>query len=378
MCRLLVWPQWTGTVCQATRFERCHVIGYPTFMERKTSDGRWYRETVDAYGYVPVLTGLASGLLSVQVSSAPRPLPPEQTALGESQWSGMSGGSVLTGGLLLGVVTEHAPRQGSSAITATPLTALEKDQAHPRWGSGVANPGAWWARLGVASADKLQRLPAPRQATEPAYWATVREIRQRTGTLVGRQDELSKIASFATSAEGYMRLVGGAWAGKTSLLAEAMTMLRGECNVISYFLSRREADADSSRFLAAVVPQLAYLLQEDAPVAELHQFRALWQRAVQRSDSEDRHILLIVDGLDEDLRPPGLPSVAALLPTRGGGRTHVLVSHRPYPELPGDLPPRHLLAETQPVQLVPRQATFARLTIRRRRGSLVWRFRQAM
>ena len=71
----------------------------------------------------------------------------------------------------------------------------------------------------------------------------------------------------------------------------------------------------------------------------------------ERSDSEDRHILLIVDGLDEDLRPPGLPSVAALLPTRGGGRTHVLVSHRPYPELPGDLPPRHLLAETQPVQL---------------------------
>ena len=51
--------------------ERCHVIGYPTFMERKTSDGRWYRETVDAYGYVPVLTGLASGLLSVQVSSVP-------------------------------------------------------------------------------------------------------------------------------------------------------------------------------------------------------------------------------------------------------------------------------------------------------------------
>ena len=31
-----------------------------------------------------------------------------------------------------------------------------------------------------------------------------------------------------------------------------------------------------------------------------------------------------------------------------------------------------------PLMLVPRQATFARLTIRRRRGSLVWRFRQAM
>ena len=36
-----------------------------------------------------------------------------------------------------------------------------------------------------------------------------------------------------------------------------------------------------------------------------------------------------------------------------------------------------LTAETRD-QLVPHQATFARLTIRRRRGSAVWRFRQAM
>ena len=63
-----------------------------------------------------------------------------------------------------------------------------------------------------------------------------------------------------------------------------------------------------------MVPQLAYLLEEDPPAAELHQFRALWQRAAERAGAEDRHLLLVVDGLDEDLRPPGLPSVAALLP----------------------------------------------------------------
>ena len=56
-----------------------------------------------------------------------------------------------------------------------------------------------------------------------------------------------------------------------------------EVDVVSYFLSRREADADSTRFLAAVVPQLAYLLEEDPPAAELHQFRALWQRAAERA-----------------------------------------------------------------------------------------------
>ena len=188
---------------------------------------------------------------------------------------------------------------------------------------------------------------------EPAYWATVREIHQRTEMLIGRQRELAEIASFTAGAEGYRWLAGGAWAGKTSLLAEAVTALRGEFDVVCYFLSRREADADSSRFLAAVVPQLAYLLAEDPPAADLHQFRALWQRAAQRADAEDRHLLLVVDGLDEDLRPPGLPSVAALLPPVAGVRAHVLVSSRPHPELPADLPPGHPLVHTQPVQVQP-------------------------
>ena len=89
----------------------------------------------------------------------------------------------------------------------------------------------------------------------------VQEIRKRTGLLTGRRDELAAIASFATGDEGYCWLVGEAWAGKTALLAEAATALPG-VDVVCYFLSRREADADSSRFLAAVVPQLASLLEE--------------------------------------------------------------------------------------------------------------------
>ena len=48
------------------------------------------------------------------------------------------------------------------------------------------------------------------------------------------------------------------------------------------------AAAHCAHFLAVVVPQLAYLLEEDPPVAELHQFRALWQRAAQRAEADDR------------------------------------------------------------------------------------------
>ena len=136
--------------------ERCHVIGYPAFMERETADGSRFRETADALGQVPVLSGLARGLLSVQVSSSPEPLPPAQVALGDSPWSGMSGGPVVADGYLLAVVTEHAPREGSSAITATPVTAVERDPAHPGWGPGVVDPDAWWARLGVSDADETE------------------------------------------------------------------------------------------------------------------------------------------------------------------------------------------------------------------------------
>ena len=121
-----------------------------------------------------------------------------------------------------------------------------------------------------------------------------------------------------------------------------MTALPDDVDVVCYFLSRREADADSSRFLAAVVPQLATCWSGPAGW-DLDQFRALWQRAAERADAEDRPLLLVVDGLDEDLRPPGLPSVAALLPETAGGRAHVLVSSRPDPALPGDIPAGHPL-----------------------------------
>ena len=348
--------------------ERCHAIGYPAFMERQTSDGARFRETADALGQVPALSGLAGGLLSVQVSNAPRSLPPAQMALGDSQWSGMSGGPVVADGCLLGVVTEHAPRGGDSVITATPLTALEHDPAHPIWGRGVTDPASWWARLGVAGAGALRRLPASIGRQSPAYWATVQEIRQRTGMLVGRHDELADIASFAAGEEDYRWLVGEAWAGKTSLLAEAVMTLPADVDVVCYFLSRREADADGSRFLAAVVPQLANLLDEDPPVAGLELFRQLWRRATEVADAACRHLLLVVDGLDEDLRAPGLPSVAALLPAYVGRNAHVLVTSRPHPELPEDIPAGHMLRKLRPVPLRPfsgarEQAVLARQEI---------------
>jgi Trypsin-like peptidase domain len=119
---------------EAEPVERCHAIGYPWFAERPSPDV--VRDTVDAYGHVPVLSKLASGLLSLHVSGPPRPLP-ESASLGESEWSGMSGAPVVATGCLVGVVTEHAAREGPGTITVTPLTALEREPAHPGWSQSV-------------------------------------------------------------------------------------------------------------------------------------------------------------------------------------------------------------------------------------------------
>ena len=105
--------------------------------------------------------------------------------------------------------------------------------------------------------------------------------------------------------------------------------------------------------LSAVVPQLAYLLGEEAREGGLYEFRALWQRASQRAVGMARHLVLVVDGLDEDLRPGGSLSVAAVLPPADGRFVHVLISSRPHPELPSDVPVGHPLRLVRPVELQP-------------------------
>jgi WD40 repeat protein len=336
---------------------RCHAIGYPWFAE--TPSPTAMRDTVDAIGVLPVASGLARGRLILVVSVAPRPLPPEDRRLTDSEWAGMSGAPVVAAGQLLGVVIEHAPRAGPSTITGVPLTALQSDDQHPEWGTGVADPAAWWSRLGAGGPNEWPRLPAPPTASwEPAYRDRLREFGEtlhwRMPQLLGRQQELAEIAVFATGPAGYRWRVGGAYAGKSALMYEAVTVgLPDEVDVVCYFLSRRASDASSERFLAAVVPQLAYLCGIDPPAASRDEFLRLWRKAVEQAVRNGRHLLLAVDGLDEDLLPPGSPSVASLLPTLVGEHAHVLVTSRPHPELPRDVDPRHPLSHVEPVTVSP-------------------------
>ncbi len=330
--------------------EGCWAVGYPLFQEVESAAGV-VRETAQVWGMILPAENLVGGLLSLQVTSAPRALPPRQEALGQSQWSGMSGAAVLADERLIGVVSEHAPRRSDSTITVTPLASLDRLPA--------AAAAQWWAHL-VADPRRLVMLPARRERAEPAYRATLRQLRARTRVLQGRDRELAAIGAFAAGRPSalappgsqYVWLVGGPWAGKTALLAEAVHALPPEVDCVAYFLTRPTGDADRERFLAAVVLQLAWLLGTDPPSAlDVHVFRQLWEQAAQRAADEDRQLLLIVDGLDEDLRPGG-HSVAGWLPGRLPGLpARVLVASRRYPRLPDDVDPAHPLAMLAPDKL---------------------------
>ena len=333
--------------------DRVRVIGYPWFAKRTVLDT--VRTPVEACGQIPLLSHVTEGLFSLTVTIGPPP--PAGADAPRSQWSGMSGAPVLAGGRLVGVVCEHGPREGDSTITFVPLTALEPDPGRPLWGPGVGAPGSWWARLGVERLDELAWLPPP---VEAPYRATLRRsvqaLHDRMPVLVGRERELEEISTFAIGDQRYRWLLGGAFAGKSALLLEAVTAgLPDQVDVVCYFLSRRASDASADRFLQAVVPQLEVLcdIEPGSGSVDRDRFNQLWQRAEQRAVSEDRHLLLVIDGLDEDLQPPGQPLVASLVPRLDGGHSHVLVSSRPHPELQRKLNAGHPLAQCTPVDLAP-------------------------
>jgi WD40 repeat protein len=199
--------------------------------------------------------------------------------------------------------------------------------------------------------------------SKPSYRETLRVIRGRTRALLEREYELAQLSRFATGgrefgASNYLWITGDAWAGKTALLAEAVQDIprklpkKYKVDIVAYFLVGRESQASREQFLIVITSQLCYLLKVSSPpVVDIHVYRDLWARAAVRAVQKERYLLLVVDGLDEDLRPGGR-SVAALLPAEHlSSRARVLVSSRPHPTLPYDVDASHPLRATSPATL---------------------------
>ena len=261
----------------------------------------------------------------------------------------MSGAPVVAAGRLLGVVTEHAPREGPSAITAVPLTALEQDPAHPGWGPGVKDPSAWWARLGVSGLADLQRLPAPPQSGRS------RPIGRRCASSAGPCTSACRSCSAGSGSwprsppsPPVLPGIGGWSVGRMPARPRCCTRRSPPGCRTRWMWSATSCPvepptptaAGSSPRSCPSWPTCARWIPRSR--TETSSMRC-GSEATERAAEIGRQLLLVVDGLDEDIRPAGLPSVASLLPTLVDGRAHVLVASRPHPELPVDVPDGHPL-----------------------------------
>ncbi|WP_172898476.1 P-loop domain-containing protein [Micromonospora rifamycinica] len=186
-----------------------------------------------------------------------------------------------------------------------------------------------------------------------AYLEQVRRI--APDSLTGRDGDLADLAAFCTAdGPAYLRLTGDAWAGKSALMSWFVLHPPPGVRVLSFFLTARFAgQSDRRAFTDVLLEQLADLLDRPIPAfltdatREVH-LLAMLRDAVDVHTEQRQRLVLVVDGLDEDrgVTPEADSySVAALLPSHPPPALRIIVTSRPDPPLPDDLPEDHPLRD---------------------------------
>ncbi|MGW2869967.1 hypothetical protein [Kitasatospora sp. NPDC001225] len=138
--------------------------------------------------------------------------------------------------------------------------------------------------------------------------------------------------------------------GKTALLTDYARQPPKDVDTLICVLSEEHGRNTRTGFLADLrqqlqVPELRRKRSDEA------EFTHLLTKAAGRSRKQKRQLLLVVDGLDEDLAWPtagapggtGVASIAALLPAAPAANVRVIVSSRRSGPLPADVPEGHPL-----------------------------------
>jgi hypothetical protein len=197
------------------------------------------------------------------------------------------------------------------------------------------------------SADWAARaqLVSPHAIRRPVYQSRLDSYAARCPSLIGRDDELSALASFAIGPESYRWLIAPPWAGKTALVTYFAVHAPSGVDSVTYVVSRRDGENRLGQFRRAVCGQLAALIGDYAPAEpETPDLFALWERAAAALAWRERALVLIVDGLDEnDFQDLGEPSIASQLPPLVPPGAHVLVTSRPMEMPPIDVDTSHPL-----------------------------------
>jgi hypothetical protein len=300
-----------------------------------------YQDFCHLAGTIPVLSDPTATTLEIPIRSlAGAPDSPR------SQWAGMAGAAVWSGGRIIGVVSQHG--LGS-------LTAGRVDR--------------WYDSLDRRGIDELSRLvglpravdelvdvvPPPPAATRihAIHDAHVRGF--APDVLLDRDCELTELVRFCAGEQPYQWWQGPPWAGKTALAAWFVLHPPAGVDVVSFFVTGGlTGQADSAAFDQALQEQLAALSggRTVPTVARDGQRSLLLDAAAASTVKRGRRLLIVIDGLDED--QSSATKIASLLPQRLPEGVRLLVTSRPHPDVLADaLPADHPLHHVAPRRLDP-------------------------
>lgn len=322
----------------------CQAIGFPLF-QRDPADRQ--RNTAELHGTIRQTDERESGFLLLRDAD----LRDVRLPAGEpgSVWGGLSGALVFYRDTALGVVVQHHPRQGGSAIRIMPIHQIAASPYGRDIAAVLRLPDP--ADFPVVAAE--QHRPADLDRT--AYRAMLVDI--APDSLSGRDEELAELARFASGDDLFAWWQAGPWEGKSALLSWFALHPPPGVEVVAFFvMARIPGQSDSDAYAAAVIQQLAPLAGEPAEFGltstdRAQHARRLLEAAAARCVADGRRLLLVVDGLDEDTSTRHRPSIAALLPRNPPPGVRVVIASRPR-HLTG-LASDHPLLRVRPRELAP-------------------------
>jgi hypothetical protein len=348
-----------GRVAERDAVLACSAMGFPRFKLREDpgvllDDGSpsQYRDSAHVVGTIAVLSNRREGTLEVSVAAPERDPDPKR-----SPWEGMSGAAVWSAGRIIGLVAEHHRADGLGRLAATRV-----DHWYERLAPGqLAQLRLLLPGLPAARDELGEVVPAtPAEVLQAAYTAQVRDI--APDPLLAREDELGELVRFCAGEDRYAWWQAGPWAGKSALAAWFVLQPPAGVAAASFFVTSRLAgQADSDAFTEAMIEQLAVIAGEPVaspatPAGRDRERRRLLDLAAARVAERQQRLVLVIDGLDEDegaTAGSGKPSIAALLPKRPPAAVRVLITSRPQPGIPRDVPGDHPLRRCRLRQLTP-------------------------
>jgi hypothetical protein len=176
----------------------CQAVGFPLW---QLDSRQQHRAAAEVHGVIRTIEGAESGLLVLRDPllwnvEVPDNVTQQDRAPG-SPWGGLSGALVFHGGLALGIVIEHHPRQGHSALTVLPVQRIAALA-----GQGDLDAAQVVRDLGLPAVGQLP-LAQPARADDPALTRIAVGVQvERRFWQASPADQLSSIVVTALRAAG--------------------------------------------------------------------------------------------------------------------------------------------------------------------------------